>query len=218
MQPEEYSPDAIRKMRLAVEEAQKNARARRIDDSLIDDIIASIEEHPYGAIRATGGSVPLAYRYKAETTVLIIAWYSWRCKKWISWHAYRDSAGKKSGGGDPGFSLEFDKEEAWEMVFPERCRKYRNIKVRRAAKRCGFILPAAEKYRSVLDIDAGMMLVETNNWRRYLYSPLGCVKMPDTVQTVYQAAKYMGFKLPSRKEQRTWEKAEAAWIMHALSK
>jgi hypothetical protein len=70
----------------------------------------------------------------------------------------------------------------------------------------------------VLDIDAGMMLVETANWKRLLYSPLGCVKMPDTVQTVYQAAKSLGFKLPNRKEQRTWQKAEPLWIMAVLSK
>lgn len=189
-----------------------------MDDSLIDDIIASIEEHPYGIIRATGGSVPLAYQYRAEATVLIVSWYSWRRKKWISWHAYRGMAGKTSGGGDAGFNTDFDKEMAWELLFPERCEKYHDIKARRTAKRCGFTLPEDRRYRSVLDIDAGMMLVETANWKRLLYSPLRCVKMPDTVQTVYQAAKSLGFKLPNRKEQRTWQKAEPLWIMAVLSK
>jgi hypothetical protein len=218
MQPEEYTPDAVRKMRLAVKDAQKNARVRCIDDSLIDDVTALIEDRPDGIIKATGGSVPLAYQYKAEATVLIISWYSWRRKKWISWHAYRDSAGKTSGGGDAGFTSSFDKEKAWEMLFPERCGKYRDIKARRTAKCCGFTLPEDRKYRSVLDIDAGMLLAETDNWQRYLYSPLGCLKMPDTVQTVYQAAKSLGFKLPNRKEQRTWQKAEPLWIMAVLSK
>jgi hypothetical protein len=105
------------------------------------------------------------------------------------------------------------------MLFPERCGKYRDIKARRTAKRCGFSLPEDKRYRSVLDIDAGMLLAETDNWQRYLYSPLGCLKIADdTVQTVYQAAKSLGFKLPNRKEQRTWQKVEALWIMAALSK
>jgi hypothetical protein len=50
-------------------------------------------------------------------------------------------AGKTSGGGDAGFNTDFDKEMAWELLFPERCEKYHDIKARRTAKRCGFTLP-----------------------------------------------------------------------------
>ena len=141
-------PDRLQQtLREAVTEANGRAKARTVSDWPLDFVLQVIARHPYGgSIERTGGGVPNAYRYRAETSVLGVAW--WRHpdgKLHVRVLGHRAAAPKSSYGRyEPSV---FGTADPWAAVYPDRAGRLPACRVERCRRALERLGPAGEDDR-----------------------------------------------------------------------
>jgi hypothetical protein len=220
---EEYSSDTVERIWTEVQRIQAINDPYKLAREDIDAIAQLIDSHPYGEViadsRAAGEKRPRnTYRNK---TILHVAWYSWRRKKWVYYYCHLQSTSMKDSRQPVMIKQDYNKEHAWFLVFLDRYRKYQRIKAVRYLVRKGYAVPTDLQDMYVQEDRCGMVLVNGSNIYgidvSYLCSPLGYIET-EHCDRIVDAAKSIGIKLPKNAKNCTWENIEPAWIVAQLQR
>lgn len=164
-----------------------------------------------------------SYRYSAETTKFTLVWYSWRREKYIYLSAYRDRADKVKYGSAGNINITSNKGIAYEMLFPERARKYRELRMQRWIRHYTRHLPPfPAENGNIIDVrpdTGGLVLVETNHHKWLVGTPSGWIMAPEDyeyLKKIYKKSAWnvladLGFPVPHRKQSREWNDKLAAY-------
>lgn len=103
----------------ALDSANTGARTRTVSRSDVASWPERVASSPEGVLAADGGSVPNCYKYAAETTDVVVAWWTdGRGRKTVTVSAARVRARSTSGGRGNGTAT--PRGSAWELTFPSR--------------------------------------------------------------------------------------------------
>ena len=148
--------------------ANKGALTRKVEFSEIDHWPAKVAGTAEGVLAADGGSVANSYKYAAETTDLVVAWWtSGHGVKSVRVAATRTRANHTSQGAGAGTSS--PRGTAWEVTFPDRrdrLGKARRDRIARLLDRVGpegsddrlAILPWS-RHLSAVRVDGSALLI-----------------------------------------------------------
>ena len=218
-----YSPSLPDKVREAVRAVEGRARARLLKPEHLEKILAALAAHPAGKAVADGGAVALRYRGRAETTELVLWWYTRRGAKEVMWSVYRTSAPRKPWGRGPVCNLDTGPEGrrvAFSTLYPERYARLRHLKCLRRLRPLGVVAPPGTLVR-VHDANERFRLAVV--WTResgfmFLCTPVGCFRLSSWKAGVPKAVREVtGENLP-RSRKATWEDIEPLFLMAALER
>lgn len=215
----EYTETLCTDLLKSLHELQKGCHARLLTDADIDCALSYVNQYQYGTVDANGGFVPKSYRHRADTTYLLMSWYTWRKVIYIYVSISREPSIHESYGASKSLNFDDSKKRAYEIVLTDkltdRYKQYKNLKIRRQLRYLNCILPYEMLYK-IFDIDAGMALVMTTTFHIFLCTPLNYYEIREKSKTVYNAAKSLGITLPHNKSKRTWDNIKPLWILKAV--
>ncbi len=220
------SPEDLRKRILsALDEAEKRAKARTLPRSGVFNLalVEAVASRPWGYAHGDGGKVPVCYRYKAETTYLTLAWYSWRGQKHVYLSACRDVAGVVSYGSSGYLSLGGTQAQAYAAVLPDRARRHAYLRTQRSIRDLTRHLPPIPAGLIVYDArgDGGLVLAHTSTGY-IIGTPAGWIRAPrrksaPEKRPAWNYLSDLGFPVPHRKAARIWtDELTAHAAMHVL--
>jgi len=201
----------------ALDGAEKRTSARLLPRERLEEVIEAVASRPFGYVTGNGGSVANSYRHYAETTRLILAWYTWRKKKYIYLEAWRGCADKVRYGSPGHIHITFDRKSAYETVFPDRARKYRwarnKRRIRDHTKRLPS-LPEGIEITTIYPDTGGIVAAETRRYDVVLIgTPVGWIPVPSRNwkyrhelerRSAWNILADLGFPVPRRKAARVW--------------
>ena len=116
-----------------LDEANSRARTRTVSSHQVEGWPARIAAQPEGILAADGGSVPNSYKYAAETTDVVVSWWTdGRGRKTVRITTSRGRANHTRYGSGRGTATPRD--SAWEWTFPRRASKLSNRRAERTAQ------------------------------------------------------------------------------------
>ncbi len=206
---EVYTSELPDRIREKIENVERLARKRKLLPRHIEEALAALEQRREGHIIAHGGGVAKSYGYPAESTWLDLAWFSHRRVKYVRWRVVRTNAPQP-----PWPELNF-RDDAWEIVFPDRAARYKMIKIKRALRPLNIITPAdAIKIKQQWK-KTRLVLVKDKAGKEFLCSPLGAQEIPYFTGSIKEALAWLKIEATSHS---TWEEVEPQWILATLSR
>jgi hypothetical protein len=212
---EEYSPDTLERIWADVQHKQQYSIDSdcKITHEDLSRAMEAIEAHPYGDITI--------YSYNnvgcgLTQMRLSIYWYSWCHKKYVNWgiqHVKDVNSPQKS------ITAEYSKERSWFFVFPERYKRYHNLRLIWQLSHLGYIVPKDAEDIDLIEEKGGMAVIFCSRPQypgNYLCSPAGYIYLGFFVNGVDDAAEKAGIELPNNAENCIWEDVEPAWAMAQL--
>lgn len=205
------SPEDLWKHIVSVlDEAEKRASARTLPRERLGEVVEAVAGQPYGYITGDGGGVAKSYRYTAEATHFILAWYSWRREKHVFLSAYRGYAKKVPHGSPADIVITADRLKAYDTVFPDRARRYHYLRNQRRIRDYTRHLPplpaGVGEITTVRPDVGGLVVAETDQWETLVGTPAGWLRVPGKAgkKPAWNILADLGFPVPRRKRDRVW--------------
>ena len=212
------TPEDLRaRITSALDEAEKRASARLLPRERLGEVVEAVAGQPFGYVRGDGGGVAKSYRYAAETTHFVLAWYTWRGEKHIRLSAYRGRAEKVAYGSMAGVFITANRSSAYDAVFPDRARRYRYLRNQRRVRdhtRHLPPVPAGVEITTVRPDVGGLVVAETTRYRVLVGTPAGWIPAPTdrgwkyrqklARRPAWNILADLGFPVPRRKAARVW--------------
>lgn len=212
------TPEDLRKRIIsALDEAEKRAKSRTLPRERLGEVVEAVAGQPFGYVRGDGGGVAKSYRYAAETTHFVLAWYTWRGEKHVHLSAYRGRAEKVPYGSMAGVVITTDQRKAYQTVFPDRARRYRYLRNQRRVRDYTRHLPpvpAGVVITTARQDDGGLVVAETSHYDVLVGTPAGWFPAPTdrgwkyrqklARRPAWNILADLGFPVPRRKRDRVW--------------
>ena len=223
------TPEDLRKRIVSVlDEAEKRAKSRTLPRERLGEVVEAVANQPYGYVAGDGGGVAMSYRYAAETTHFVLAWYTWRGEKHVFLTAYRGNAKKVPHGSPADIIITADREKArekaYDAVFPDRARRYHYLRNQRRIRDYTRHLPPLPagigEITTVRPDVGGLVVAETNRYDVLIGTPAGWIPVPSRGwkyrRKLYNRPAWniladLGFPVPRRKRDRVWNEELTAY-------